>query len=128
MNVLDLLQSIEAGGKLADYEYSIGNVKKWTEIDDNLCWASSQHGFHIRKKQKTMLCNGWEIPAPENTAPPQDTAYFHPALDSNDFYDSYYWKNDSYDLRFLNRNLLFLTKDHAIMCAKAMCGIDPYKE
>lgn len=77
---------------------------------------------------ETRIINGFEVPVPETKALKDGSRYYAASIDNEYFYESYTWYGDSFDFRMLERGLVFLNKDNAIANAKAMLGIDPYKE
>lgn len=80
----------------------------------------------FRKKVKTIVCNGFTIPAPVDTEPANNTYYFVADPTLEDFFNKtkYYCE---YDERNFKRRICHLTKENAIMHAKAMLGINPHK-
>lgn len=77
---------------------------------------------------KTRIINGFEVPAPETESLKVGDWYFCPKILCDEFCEGERWGGSSYDLRALNRGLVFLNKKDAIANAKAMLGIDPYEE
>lgn len=95
----------------------------------------SRHGEHggkldeqdiISMYPKTRIINGFEVPAPEVVEPNRGDLYFVARPSFKDFYESYTWRNDSVDTRYMERGLAFLTEEDAIANSKAMVGINPY--
>lgn len=78
----------------------------------------------------TRTVNGFEVPAPEKQALYDGDEYYSPVLANVDFCIKLIWDDDdgAFDIRLLDRGLVFLNKEDAIANAKAMLGIDPYEE
>lgn len=77
---------------------------------------------------KTHIINGFEVPAPVVEEPNEGDMYFTANILEAEFYEEERWSVGSYDLRLLERGLVFLNKEDAIANAKAMLGINPYEE
>ena len=78
---------------------------------------------------KTRVINGFEVPAPETEELRQGVMYCISVPTNKGFYCECEWVGDlEFDFLLLERGLVFLTKEDAIANAKAMLGIDPYKE
>ena len=77
---------------------------------------------------KTRIINGFEVPAPERIEPKVGDLYFSPGTLFEEFYKKDWWARGSYESLLLKRGLVFLNEEDAIANAKAMLGIDPYKE
>lgn len=112
----------------------------YTDGDINISWCvngsyllesedSEDSADIIGMWPKTRVINGFEVPAPETTAPDDLSVYFTPNVLIKEFYSVMPWSNEcEWDKRVLSRGLVFLTKEAAIANAKAMIGIDPYAE
>ena len=78
---------------------------------------------------KTRIINGFEVPAPETEGLNERESYYTPVFNNNCFYREEKWAEGSlFDLRSLERGIVFLSAEDAIANAKAMLGIDPYGE
>lgn len=90
----------------------------------SLCGALSDVGFatacEFRLAPRTIRVNGVEVPAPEMVAPEKGRTYYVPDLAEGDCCYDYTWVNDLFDVRTLERGLVYLTKEDAIARAKAM--------
>lgn len=84
-------------------------------------------GCKYRIKPRTIIVNGFEVPAPMREAPNDGVKYFFPNLSYNDYFWSHEWENDRVDVRVLERGLCHTTKEAAIAHAKAMLGISPHE-
>lgn len=98
--------------------------KAWADLTDNPIWYRLYE--YRRKPVPTRVINGFTVPRGE-TEPPQgeDVHYFAPDAGDSTWFRDYYWGNGTVDINRLNRGLVFLTEEHAVAVAKAMCGIDP---
>lgn len=79
-------------------------------------------------KPKTRIINGFEVPLPESESLEETDTYYVADTVSHSFYETSLWSGGTIDMTWLSRGLVFLTKEDAIANAKAMLGIDPYKE
>lgn len=78
-------------------------------------------GHKFRIKPRTVMCNGVEVPAPESSAPSQGSGYWVPAPRGDDYVSGFMeWHGDNLDLKWLERGLVYLSKDAAAERAKAM--------
>jgi hypothetical protein len=110
-------------------------VTSWT-VHGEKTFANSlsiaiQRGYDIvgmYPTSKTRIINGFEVPAPHHEELKVGDWYFRPILIYDEFCEEERWSVGSYDLRLLERGLVFLNKEDAIANAKAMLGIDPHVE
>ncbi len=79
-----------------------------------------------RARPRTIMCNGFEVPAPETEAPECSASFYVPDPSLDSWYSSAAWSNSRQI--FLARGLVYLKRYDAIARAKAMAGIDPYAE
>lgn len=79
---------------------------------------------------KTRIINGFEVPAPETQKLKSGSRYWAASVTNVDFCIKHIWDDDdgAFDIRLLDRGLVFLTDEDAVANTKAMLGIDPYKE
>ena len=99
------------------------------------CWAKNrwevktQPGFLVTLQYRVAIAtcevNGFTVPAPEKEPLTQGQVFYGADPSSVDFYCRLTWRGVESHLRWLTRNLVFLTKENAIAYAKALCGIDP---
>lgn len=74
---------------------------------------------------KTIIVNGFEVPAPVREPLKLGEDYFVPSVTCIDFIDCDSWDGYETDETFMSRGLIHRTKAAAAAHAKAMCGIDP---
>lgn len=77
---------------------------------------------------KTIMVNGFEVPAPETVAPAVGAPYYMPDPVPMEMYTRGNWTNHAHDTTRLTREIVYRYKDHAIARAKAMLGIDPAED
>lgn len=75
---------------------------------------------------KTRIINGFEVPAPVREELEVGDMYFVPSVGFEDFHDVWEWGCTKLHKLYLERGVVFLSKEDAIANAKAMLGIDPY--
>ena len=101
-------------------------------INEDWIDKSKVTGFNpeleYRIKPHTIKVNGFDVPKPESEAPLYRTKYFIPVTNSYEFCKVVTWDGSDYDNLLLDRGLVHLSDDNAIAHAKAMLGINPYKE
>ena len=72
-----------------------------------------------RRKLKKVTINGVELVAPETEAPSVGTTYWVVCLTVIKWAKPMKWLGDESDMMWLERELVFLEKDHAVAYAKA---------
>ena len=81
--------------------------------------------FSLTPVIKTIVVNGFEVPAPI-TCPPKEGTYYHVAsVMGEEYFELLWWFGDSINRLALERGLAHTTKEAAVAHAKAMLGIDP---
>ena len=78
--------------------------------------------------QETRIINGFEVPMPETEEPKYGTRYYLASLDKKLLYSYVIWDGRGRAKLWLERGLVFLSREDAIANAKAMLGIDPFGE
>lgn len=112
--------AILSGGRTA--------VKTWCEDGTSIARECESQYDIISMYPNTRIINGFEVSAPEVVEPKIGDTYFNSDILSEEFYDSFAWRDDGYDKLNLARGLVFLNKEDAIANAKAMLGINPHEE
>lgn len=125
--LIEFLEQNQDGYKLEDWEITWGDQNCWAPFSRSKDIFNFYVNLLFRKKVKTIVCNGFTIPAPETVAPKLDCTYFLANVGYREFFSELEWTGVSYDNGVLKRQILHLTKENAIMHAKAMLGIDPHK-
>lgn len=74
----------------------------------------------LSEVKKTININGFEVPEPLREAPEEGTRCFTCAIWHEDTFNVMIWTGGLYDVRCLKRGLLHLTKEAAILHAKAL--------
>lgn len=85
-----------------------------------LCSVNCGMGCEFRLATRTIVVNGVDVPAPESAAPEFGSAYYIPDFGIGSYYYDHTWANDQFDLRVLERGIVYLNKEDAIARAKAM--------
>jgi hypothetical protein len=129
-NLREMCKLIADGTDPARIEWTWGYQRTWYVLSDDSITGNpfTTENNIFRLKQKMVTVNGFVIPAPLDKVPEEDELFFFPVLQYEDFYDSNRWDGDKYDMRVFERGILHSTKENASMHAKALLGIDPYKE
>ena len=102
------------------WEYRSRNAGQWISLEESPLWLVE---LEYRRKKPTRVVNGFEVPAPLTKPIPR---FWLPDPLCSDLT----WEASSLGKtaqRYFNLGLAFATREEAIMNAKAMCGIDPYK-
>ncbi len=97
---------------------------KWWTLQYNPYWDTE---IQYRRKPSTIKVNGFDVPEPVRGRLKHGALYFLPSPSIEEFSGATWtWVDDGMDEMLLSRGLIHLTKDNAIIHAKAMLGIDPY--
>ena len=113
-------QKVEARQRSGDLPW-VPFMERFGRLDLVLVDAEGAGNLsEFRLAPRTILVNGVEVPAPEKVAPPVDTEYFVPHGLDRDAYEAFYWAQEEWDARLLERGLVYLDKESAIARAKAM--------
>lgn len=98
----------------------------WLEARDG--WMGFCKDCEYRVKHKMFKVNGFAVPKPETEEPEPNTHYYIPDLIRSDLYREDVWWRTHDDLSALRRGLVHYTKTNAVMHAKALLGLNPYKD
>jgi hypothetical protein len=123
-----VLRAIADGEPPSNFEClsSKWTLQTWESADDYSSWVYSPGtNWQLRRKQKTIKVNGFDVPEPVREPLKSATYYFVPVPTLDDFCDDQEWMDALGDKLWLSRGLIHLTKENAIAHAKAMIGIDP---
>lgn len=107
---------------LADGEKIQVNVNGWTTLSEEGVLRHILTGTHneFRLAPRTIRVNGVEVPAPESVAPEKGSTYYIPDIGVDACYYDHIWINDLFDMKTLERGIVYLRKEDAIARAKAM--------
>lgn len=98
----------------------------WVTLGAHPAWNVDREYRRKPAEIPTEVVNGFTVPKALTEAPANGTLY-HAANPTNvGWYTHLKWDNDPLDRNVLARGLAFLTEEHAVAKAKAMCGIDPH--
>jgi hypothetical protein len=120
-----VLRAIADGAAISDFEvYREHHTLEWENASEWF-WMLSPSDWQVRRKQKTIKVNGFDVPEPVRHSLEYDTSYFSVSVSNVGFSTKFQWENDPLDKLWLSRGLIHLTEENAIAHAKAMLGIDP---
>lgn len=90
---------------------------KWTGLKDNPRWAA-----HMRYQSKPVFINinGFEVPEPIRKPLELGQHYYIVTIDNISLCSDLQWENDEYDMVYLNLGICHLTKEAAVLHAKAL--------
>ena len=126
----EILRAIADGVPLSDFEVT-SNGRNWLNVKEAKMtdwFFSVPQQWQVRRKQRTHVVNGFTVPAPMDKELSSGDNYFVPSLVEDTYVAKHCWADYSCELAWLQRGLLFETKEAAIANAKAMLKIDPSKE
>ena len=81
--------------------------------------------FSLTPIIKTIVVNGFDVPAPMERPPEEGTDYYVVSVMCEEYFELSSWFGDSIDMRVLERGLAHTTEEAAVAHTKAMLGIDP---
>ncbi|MDO4708234.1 MAG: hypothetical protein Q4B94_00155 [Pseudomonadota bacterium] len=94
---------------------------RWTPLQTHPTWAR-HHKY--RRKPRTININGYSVPEPVRRPLKDGDKYYVPALFEAVLADYYYWGDaidgDEVDRRLLERGLVHMTAEAAVVHAKAL--------
>lgn len=90
---------------------------EWYGLTNNPVWSLS---VDYRRKPKTILVNGIEVPEPVRTSLEKYEQYWIAAPSVKGFTLQVRWIEDNEDFRLLHSGLIHLTKEAAVLHSKAM--------
>lgn len=96
----------------------------WHQCQQYLCFDTS---MDYRRKPRTILVNGYEVPEPVREAPKIGHGYYFASVNMRDFFGHLLWGEDNIDRFNLERGLVHHSREAAQAHGRAMCGIDPIK-
>ena len=99
------------------WEYQPATSIDWEALSDHPSWHKC---CGYRRKPRTILINGIEVPEPIKEEPKVGEKVFFLNLSSFTLFNVYSWAGDIYDKDWLNKGLLHFTEEAAIAHAKAM--------
>lgn len=92
----------------------------WVMINGHPTWSER---LEYRRKPRTIVIGGMEVPTPETREPKNGTVYYQTNPQSEDLYSEFEWVRDRFDLTVLQTGMLHLSKENAIIHAKALIKI-----
>jgi hypothetical protein len=128
------LREIADGAPISDYEvqhtkWIEQKCPRWEDSSDWCGWIiGNPEEWQVRRKQKAIMVNGFEVPEPVREALKKGVEYWIAFPSIPELAWDFQWAGDIYDRHRLNHGLIHLTKEAAIAHAKAMLGIDPRGE
>lgn len=97
------------------WEYTNGKV--WKTLTNHPTWFPH---VKYRRKPKPININGYEVPEPVREPLECDQEYWTVEFIGADLSDAYTWEGDDIDKRYLKRGVIHLTKEAAVLHAKAL--------
>lgn len=125
-----VLRAIADGVPQSEFEVHRTSWREvdWLPLEQYSLWIMCPDDWKIRRKQKFIQVNGFDVPEPFREALEEMQKYFIPSLTEQDCFCRMKWDGGHMDHRWLSRGLVHLTREAAIAHAKAMLGIDPNGE
>jgi len=122
-----VLRAIADGEPISDFECVNRSWKgeEWEPATEYSGWVFFPGFWQVRRKQKTIKVNGFDVPEPLREPLKDNVNYCIPDPKMEDLFDYQTWTGHKLDMVWLSRGLIHLTKENAIAHAKAMLGIDP---
>jgi len=123
-----VLRAIADGEPISDFECVNRSWKgeEWEPATEYSGWVFYPDGWQVRRKQKTIKVNGFDVPEPvsKDAYPHALPTVFWPYFTYESLWNSAMPSNTEAKLAVW-RGIAHLTKENAIAHAKAMLGIDP---
>jgi hypothetical protein len=101
------------------------NHWKCFEGDAGPGWVNS---CEYRRKPKTIKINGIEVPEPVREKLDRSVEFYMPELNVENLFVRSFWTEDIKDYLWLQRGIIHLTKEAAILHAKALLSFTEVKE
>ena len=114
----EILPVVQAAANGEDMQ--VFNNGKWEDKLNSVLAGGSKY----RIKPKIKMVNGFEVPLHETVEPYHAQEYFTPSLAASNMWTSKRWGGYKTDKNLLDRGLVYIDKESAVKCAKAMLGID----
>ena len=125
----EVLRAIADGADVSEFEVADSIPTEWEVLWDEVSVKTLlDSGLTYRRKPRTRVVNGFTVPAPIAFLPIQDEPVFMANTYATGWVSESHWSNNASDSIWLDRGLLFSTKEAAIANAKAMVGVDPEAE
>jgi hypothetical protein len=97
-----------------------------TNIMNSIEWGFYEEDYSLAPK--THMVGRWEVPLPESEPLSKGQEYIYVNLSAPKYFSRSTWTGHDIDAQRLKRGILFLNEAALRANAKAMLGIDPYKE
>lgn len=94
-------------------------TRGWSELMRHPFWGTA---VKYRRKSRTHMVNGIEVPAPLNSRPKVNSVYWIADPSEIDYTMDYVWNCCNFDKLTLERGLVYATKEAAVANAMAMIG------
>lgn len=120
--LIAIAENVEA---IDDFEIKADESVNWDDLIGYSEWLHRPEKWSVRRQQKTIKVNGFDVPEPCRVMPEIDSIYYIAAPSAKDMFSYTECREDIVDRQFIDRGLIHLTKEAAIAHAKAMLGIDP---
>jgi hypothetical protein len=131
----EVLRAIADGVPLSEFEGSVAcgrfvplGEACWNTGATSTGWIGSPNEWRIRRKQKTIKVNGFDVPEPCRGVIQDGTDVYLMALDASGYCIPKQWRDTSDFGRWRQRGLVHFTEEAAIAHAKAMLNINPKED
>lgn len=105
------------------WEFCLNNEREYTPLHKHPSWDANRK---YRRKPKTILINGYEVPEPHRTPLKYDEEYWTPSLVCGA--TSLHWEDSYTDFVYLKNGLVHLTKEAAKKHFNALKSFTAQKE
>lgn len=109
-------------------EYTVYENKSVTRLDNQWHVNTYTGGSAAFRLKPQLVIGGRLVPMPEREAPAVGTTLFTPAPHGEDYYNTYSWSGDKWDLSWLERGLVHLTKEAAVAHGEALVALSKKKK
>jgi hypothetical protein len=120
-----VLRAIADGEPQSNFEVQNHNWAQWENAIEWAGWIHEPGYWQVRRKQKTIKVNGFDVPAPVRDIDDQQQCYVPDITDVSMVFGFNFSEASSWRVTCRDRGLIHLTKENAIAHAKAILGINP---
>ena len=109
-----------AEGKQVMYKSNISTSAEWLILNKPVVDGNN---YDYKADIEVIKVNGFEVPKPVSKKLPDHTPYWYVDINDRELVNRAHWVGIADDLRYLERRLIHLDKESAVLHAKAMLGI-----
>lgn len=123
----EYMRLVEAGEKepWKNFEMKTLGALEWIDLKPGH-WFFDEF-WEYRLKPKTISINGFKVPEPVSSPLSNGTRYYIASLGYSVKYTKSTWCGDDLDLSWLERGIIHLTREAAILHAKALLSFTEVK-